>query len=61
MAALITTIGSVVTGVLGWMGDTLGVIFQQTTPGTYDYPILILSLVIGFVGVGIGYMKRIMN
>lgn len=53
MADLITTIGVVVTGALGWMGQVVTAIMAQ--------PILTLSVVIGFVGVGIGYMKRIMN
>lgn len=53
MATLITTIGSVFEGVLGWAG-TVG----NTVVST---PLLLFGVTLGFIGVGVGLFKRMLN
>lgn len=53
MATVISTVGDVFEGVLGWAG-TIG----STITGT---PLLLFSVVLGFVGVGVGMFKRLLN
>lgn len=53
MASIITDITAVVTAGMGWLG-------QAVTTVTAN-PLLLLSVTIGFVGTGIGLMKRIVN
>lgn len=61
MAAILTTITAIVTAALGWVGDFAGLVTKQTVAGTFDYPILILFIVLPLVGLGIGLFKRLMN
>lgn len=53
MSSLITTIGTVFEGVLGWAG-TVG----NTIAGN---PLLLFGVVLGFIGVGVGLFKRMLN
>ena len=53
MANLITTIGSVFEGVLGWAG-TVGSTITST-------PLLLFGVVLSFVGVGVGLFRRMLN
>lgn len=53
MATLITTIGTVFEGVLGWAG-TVGTTIVST-------PLLLFGVVLGFVGVGVGLFRRMLN
>ena len=53
MATLITTIGTVFEGVLGWAG-TVG----NTIAGN---PLLLFGVVLSFVGVGVGLFRRMLN
>ena len=55
LATIISNIGSVVTGAIGWMGDYLSLI---TTSGN---EILFVFTVIPLVGLGIGLVKRMIN
>lgn len=53
MQTLITTVGSVFEGVLGWAG-TVGSTIVET-------PLLLFGVVLGFIGVGVGLFKRMLN
>lgn len=53
MATLISNVGTVFDAVLGWAG-TVG----ETIVGT---PILLFGVVLGFVGVGVGLFRRMLN
>ena len=53
MGTLITTVGSVFEGVLGWAG-TVGSTVVNT-------PLLLFGVTLGFIGVGVGLFKRMLN
>ena len=53
METVISTIGTVFNGALGWAGTV-----ADTVTGT---PLLLFGVVLGFVGVGIGLFKRLLN
>lgn len=53
MTQLISTVGDVFEGVLGWAA-TVG----NTVANT---PLLLFGVVLGFVGVGVGLFKRMLN
>lgn len=53
MAQVISTVGDVFKGAVGWAG-TIG----ETVTGT---PLLLFSVVLGFVGVGVTMFKRLLN
>lgn len=53
MATLISTIGDVFEGVLGWAG-TVGETIASN-------PLLLFGVVLGFVGVGVGLFRRMLN
>lgn len=53
MSAILADITSVFTAALGWAG-TVGTTIVET-------PILLIGVVIGFVGVGVGLFKRMLN
>lgn len=55
MAALLSTIGSIVTAVVGWVTSFIGVI---TASGN---EFLLLALILPFVGFGIGILRRLIN
>ena len=55
LSTIITNIGSVVTGAIGWMGDYLGLITQSGNE------ILFVFTVIPLVGLGIGLIRRMIN
>lgn len=50
MATLLTTITSVFTSAVGWVGTVASTIA--------DNPILLIGCVLGFIGVGVGLFKR---
>lgn len=53
MATLITEITSVVTAAVGWIGSFVTVITSN--------PILLIGIVVSFVGLGVGLIKRLMR
>lgn len=53
MATLISTVGQVFEGVVGWAG-TVGTTIAET-------PLLLFGVVLGFVGVGVGLFRRMLN
>nr|WP_325299513.1 hypothetical protein [uncultured Dysosmobacter sp.] len=53
LATLITSLGSIVTGVAGWAGD-----FATTIVET---PLLLFAVGVAFAGVGVGLLRRLMN
>ena len=55
MAAILTSIGLLVTAAVGWMGDFLATI---TTTGN---EILLLFVLLPIVGLGVGLVKRMIR
>lgn len=53
MADFITTITTLFTAAMGWMG-TVATTVAET-------PLLLLGVVIGFVGIGVGLFKRLLR
>ncbi len=53
MATVISTVGDVFEGVLGWAG-TIGNTITSS-------PLLLFGVVLGFVGVGVTMFKRLLN
>ena len=55
MEAIITTVGQVVTGGIGWMGEFVEAITKSGNE------ILLLGVCLPFVGLGIGFLKRLLH
>ena len=53
MATLIESITSVFTAAIGWVGTV-----ADTVAGE---PLLLLGVVIGFIGLGVGLFRRLLN
>lgn len=53
MSAIITSVGSVVTAAVGWVGQFVTVV--------EDNPIILLFTVLPLVGLGIGLLKRLLS
>lgn len=53
MDAIITSITSVVTGAISWVGSYLGVITSN--------PLLLLFVITSFVGLGVGLIGRMIR
>ena len=53
MATLISDITSVFTAAIGWVGTV-----ADTVAGE---PLLLLGVIIGFVGLGVGLFRRLLN
>ena len=53
MGTLLTTIGEVFTAAVGWVGTV-----ADTIAGN---PILLVGVVMGFIGVGVGLFRRMLN
>ena len=53
MGTLLTTIGEVFTVAVGWVGTVADTIS--------DNPILLIGVVMGFIGVGVGLFRRMLN
>lgn len=53
MAELLTTIGTVFTSAVGWVGTVATTITGE--------PLLLIGCVMGFIGVGVGLFKRMFN
>lgn len=53
IATLITDIGTVFTGAIGWVGDVATAITGN--------PLLLLGCIIGFVGLGVGLFRRLFH
>lgn len=51
LAAIINDIGSLVTGSVTWIGKFVGAIT--------DNPLILMFVIIGFVGLGVGLIKRL--
>lgn len=53
METVISTIGTVFNGALGWASTV-----ADTVTGT---PLLLFGVVLGFIGIGVGLFKRLLN
>ncbi|WP_130871332.1 hypothetical protein [Intestinimonas massiliensis (ex Afouda et al. 2020)] len=53
MGTLLTTVGEVFTSAVGWVGTVADTIA--------DNPILLIGVVMGFIGVGVGLFRRMLN
>ncbi len=53
MAGLITSIGSVVTGIGSWITSVVGVVTAEGNE------ILLVPIIIGFAGCAIGFFQRL--
>ena len=53
MSALLTTITSVFTAAVGWVGTVASTIAGE--------PLLLIGCVMGFIGVGVGLFRRMFN
>lgn len=53
MASILADISSVVTASIGWINSFVGAITSQ--------PLLLLFVVVAFVGLGVGLIKRIIR
>lgn len=53
LASILSDIGSIITSAFGWVGTAVTTITSN--------PIILLSAIIGFVGLGIGLLKRLMS
>ena len=51
LAAIINDIGSLVTGSVTWIGKFVGAITGN--------PLILMFVIIGFVGLGVGLIKRL--
>lgn len=51
LAAIIGDIGKIVTGSVSWVGSFVGAIT--------DNPLILMFVIIGFVGLGVGLIKRL--
>ena len=51
LAAIISDIGSLVTGSVSWIGSFVGAITSN--------PLILMFVIIGFVGLGVGLIKRL--
>lgn len=55
MSGILTSVGSIVTSAVGWMGDFLGTI---TAAGN---EILLLFTLLPIVGLGVGLVRRMLR
>lgn len=53
MADVISAISSIVTGAIGWVGDYVDVITSN--------PLLLAFVVVSFVGLGVGLLRRLIR
>lgn len=53
MADIISAVTSLVTASVGWVNSFVGVITNQ--------PLLLLFVIVGFVGLGVGLIKRLIR
>lgn len=53
MGTLLTTIGEVFTSAIGWVGTVADTITGE--------PLLLIGVVLGFIGVGVGLFRRMLN
>ena len=53
MAAIISDVTALVTASVGWVNSFVGVITSQ--------PLLLLFVITGFVGLGVGLIKRLIR
>ena len=53
LAAIISDIGSIVTGAVSWVGSFVGAIT--------DNPLILMFVIVGFVGLGAGLIKRLIR
>lgn len=53
MGTLLTTVGEVFTSAIGWVGTVADTITGE--------PLLLIGVVLGFIGVGVGLFRRMLN
>lgn len=56
MAAIISAVGSLVTGAIGWMGD-----FVEAITASGNEILLIGCVCVPLVGLGVGLLKRLIS
>ncbi|NLW46319.1 MAG: hypothetical protein GXY86_03130 [Firmicutes bacterium] len=61
MADILSAITSIFGAAIGWVGDIAEMVTQQTVAGTFDYPLLLLFVIIPLVGLGVGLFRRLLN
>ena len=67
MAAIVESIGLWFTAAMGWL-KTIAAVVAGGTVGTGEavvtytaQPILLIGIIIGFVGLGVGLFRRLLN
>lgn len=53
MDTLMTSVGTIVTNAISWIGDYVGVITEQ--------PLLLAFVIVSFVGLGVGLINRLIR
>lgn len=53
MESLMTSVGTIVTNAITWIGDYVGVVQEQ--------PLLLAFVVVSFVGLGVGLINRLIR
>lgn len=53
LAEIVTSVGTVFTAAVGWVGDVAGTIV--------DTPILLMFCILPLVGLGVGLFKRLIS
>lgn len=53
MSTIMTAVGDIVTNAITWIGDFVGVVTSN--------PLLLAFVVVAFVGLGIGLIKRLIR
>lgn len=53
LAAILADIGSIITAALGWVGSAVTTITSN--------PLILMAVIIPFVGLGIGLLKRLIS
>lgn len=56
MAALVTAVGTLVTGAIGWMGE-----FVSSITATGNEVLLLGAVAVPLVGLGAGLLKRLIS
>lgn len=53
VASLVTEVGTIVTGAVGWIGDYVGAITGN--------PLILMFVIVAFVGLGVGLIRRLIR
>ncbi len=53
VSGLVTEVGTIVTGAVGWIGDYVGAITSN--------PLILMFVIVAFVGLGVGLIRRLIR